>query len=129
MLLDYPYLKSTNTGALVLWNFLWALLQDVNYKHVAMSVATLNSPFIITSLHLHRWTSFVELKFRIVDCELLAKKWGTVKQNQAMDWNKIRKVGNTFHVTVYCSILIICLLDSGVVLEEAVDPKVFQGGG
>ena len=32
-------------------------------------------------------------------------------------------------MTVYCSILIICLPDSGVVLEEAVDPRVFQGGG
>ena len=24
----YPYLRLTNTGALVLWNFLWALVQD-----------------------------------------------------------------------------------------------------
>ena len=42
-MLDYPYLKMTNTGALVLWNFLWAVLQDVNYKHVAMSVIPVSS--------------------------------------------------------------------------------------
>ena len=30
----FPMLKTTNTGSLVLWNFLWALLQDENYKRV-----------------------------------------------------------------------------------------------
>ena len=36
LLVLYPYLKMTNTGALVLWNFLWALLQDNSYRHVAV---------------------------------------------------------------------------------------------
>ena len=34
--IKYPFLKMTNTGALVLWNFLWALLQDSNYIHIAV---------------------------------------------------------------------------------------------
>ena len=34
--IKYPYLKMTNTGALVLWNFLWALLQDPNYTHIVV---------------------------------------------------------------------------------------------
>ena len=30
----FPLLKTTNTGSLVLWNFLWALLQDENYNTI-----------------------------------------------------------------------------------------------
>ena len=30
----FPLLKTTNTGSLVLWNFLWALLQDDNYNNI-----------------------------------------------------------------------------------------------
>lgn len=30
----FPLLKTTNTGSLVLWNFLWALLQDENHKKI-----------------------------------------------------------------------------------------------
>ena len=30
----FPLLKTTNTGSLVLWNFLWALLQDENYNNI-----------------------------------------------------------------------------------------------
>ena len=30
----FPYLKMTNTGSLVLWNFLWALLKDENYNKI-----------------------------------------------------------------------------------------------
>merc|ERR1719481_1153721 len=30
----FPQLKTTNTGSMVLWNFLWALLQDDNYSNI-----------------------------------------------------------------------------------------------
>ena len=30
----FPLLKTTNTGSMVLWNFLWALLQDDNYNNI-----------------------------------------------------------------------------------------------
>merc|ERR1712179_618934 len=67
-------LKTTNTGSLVLWNFLWALLQDENYKPVLS------------------WVSFNNLKFRIVNPSMLATLWGKVKQNPSMDWGKIKKI-------------------------------------
>jgi len=70
----YPHLKMTNTGSLVLWNFLWALLQDANYKQIAI------------------WESVCDLKFRIVDPAKLSKLWGEIKQNQTMDWTKISKI-------------------------------------
>jgi len=70
----FPLLKTTNTGSLVLWNFLWALLQDENYKPVLS------------------WVSFNNLKFRIVNPSMLATLWGKVKQNPSMDWRKIKKI-------------------------------------
>jgi len=70
----YPHLKMTNTGSLVLWNFLWALLQDANYKKIAI------------------WESVCDLKFRIVDPAKLSQLWGKIKQNQTMDWTKISKI-------------------------------------
>eukprot|EP00092_Neocalanus_flemingeri_P098202 GFUD01125217.1.p1 GENE.GFUD01125217.1~~GFUD01125217.1.p1 ORF type:complete len:441 (-),score=134.21 GFUD01125217.1:58-1194(-) len=70
----FPHLKTTNTGSLVLWNFLWALLQDSNHDQA------------IT------WISFPSLKFRIVNPSLLATMWGQVKQNPSMDWLKIKKI-------------------------------------
>ena len=30
----FPYLKQTNTGTLVLWNFLWAILEN-NHTNIA----------------------------------------------------------------------------------------------
>ena len=33
-----------------------------------------------------------DLRFKIVNSTLLAKKWGQVKHSQAMGWNKIKKV-------------------------------------
>jgi len=72
--IKYPYLKMTNTGALVLWNFLWALLQDANYTHITV------------------WYSVVDLQFKIVNSSLLAKQWGIVKRNHSMDWRKIKKI-------------------------------------
>ena len=30
----FPLLKTTNTGSLVLWNFLWALLQDEKHSKI-----------------------------------------------------------------------------------------------
>jgi len=70
----FPLLKTTNTGSLVLWNFLWALLQDENYNTILS------------------WVSFNNLKFRIVNPSMLATFWGKVKQNPAMDWGKIKKI-------------------------------------
>jgi len=70
----FPLLKTTNTGSLVLWNFLWALLQDENYKAIL------------------RWVSFNNLKFRVVNPSMLATFWGKVKKNPAMDWGKIKKI-------------------------------------
>merc|ERR1719186_898011 len=59
----FPHLKTTNSGSLVLWNFLWALLQDENYKKIVT------------------WVSFSNLKFCIVNPSMLATFWGQVKQN------------------------------------------------
>jgi len=70
----FPLLKTTNTGSLVLWNFLWALLQDENYNKILS------------------WVSFNNLKFRIVNPSMLAICWGKVKKNPAMDWGKIKKI-------------------------------------
>merc|ERR1719186_2317804 len=70
----FPHLKTTNSGSLVLWNFLWALLQDGNYKKIVT------------------WVSFPNLKFCIVNPSMLATLWGQVKQNPSMDWSKIKKI-------------------------------------
>merc|ERR1719158_2287106 len=70
----FPLLKTTNTGSLVLWNFLWAILQDEKHK------------MIMT------WISFSDLQFRIVNPSMLANLWGKVKQNPTMDWGKIKKI-------------------------------------
>jgi len=70
----FPLLKTTNTGSLVLWNFLWALLQDENHKKIVS------------------WISFPDLKFCIVNPSMLATVWGQVKQNPSMDWEKIKKI-------------------------------------
>jgi len=70
----FPFLKTTNTGSLVLWNFLWAILQDEKHK------------MIMT------WISFSDLQFRIVNPSMLANLWGKVKQNPTMDWGKIKKI-------------------------------------
>merc|ERR1719427_1575018 len=70
----FPHLKTTNSGSLVLWNFLWALLKDENYKKIAT------------------WVSFPNLRFRIVNPSMLAPLWGQVKQNPSMDWFKIKKI-------------------------------------
>merc|ERR1719186_2519025 len=70
----FPHLKTTNSGSLVLWNFLWALLQDENYKKIVS------------------WVSFPNLKFCIVNPSMLATLWGQVKQNPSMDWSKIKKI-------------------------------------
>jgi len=70
----FPHLKMTNTGSLVLWNFLCALLKDDNYKKIVT------------------WISFPGMKFRIVNPSLLATLWGQVKQNPSMDWCKIQKI-------------------------------------
>lgn len=48
----YPHLRLTNTGALVLWNFLWALLQDINKRSIV------------------RWVSVSDLEFQIVSKSL-----------------------------------------------------------
>ena len=34
---EFPYLRLTNTGALVLWNFLWALVQDHRQRCIVRS--------------------------------------------------------------------------------------------
>ena len=70
----YPHLRLTNTGALVLWNFLWALVQDSNNQEVV------------------RWVSVTDRKFQIVNKSLLVKAWGKVKNHPGMDWNKVRKI-------------------------------------
>jgi len=70
----FPMLKTTNTGSLVLWNFLWALLQDEKHSKIVT------------------WISFQELKFRIVSPDMLATFWGKVKENPSMDWQKIKKI-------------------------------------
>jgi len=70
----FPMLKTTNTGSLVLWNFLWALLQDEKHSKIVT------------------WISFQDLKFRIVSPDMLATFWGKVKQNPSMDWQKIKKI-------------------------------------
>merc|ERR1712096_337299 len=70
----FPHLKTTNSGSLVLWNFLWALLKDENYKKIVI------------------WVSFSNLKFCIVNPAMLATVWGQVKQNPSMDWSKIKKI-------------------------------------
>eukprot|EP00092_Neocalanus_flemingeri_P098080 GFUD01125070.1.p1 GENE.GFUD01125070.1~~GFUD01125070.1.p1 ORF type:complete len:432 (-),score=144.72 GFUD01125070.1:123-1418(-) len=70
----FPHLKTTNTGSVVLWNFLWALLKDENQKKVVT------------------WISFTKLNFRIVSPSQLATTWGQVKQDPSMDWSKINKI-------------------------------------
>merc|ERR1719186_1458093 len=70
----FPYLKNTNTESLVLWDFLWALLKDENYKKTVT------------------WVSFSNLKFSIVNPFMLATLFGQVKQNPNMDWSKIKKI-------------------------------------
>jgi len=70
----YPYLRLTNTGALVLWNFLWALVQDN------------------TNAAIVRWVSITNLEFQIVDKIALAEMWGRAKRHRGMDWNKVRKI-------------------------------------
>jgi len=70
----FPQLKTTTTGSLVLWNFLWALLKDDNYKTIVS------------------WVSFSSLKFCIMNPTLLATLWGQVKDNPSMDWPKIKKI-------------------------------------
>jgi len=70
----FPHLKTTNSGSLVLWNFLWALLKDEKYKKIVT------------------WVSFSNLKFCIVNPAMLATLWGQVKQNPSMDWSKIKKI-------------------------------------
>jgi len=70
----FPHLKTTNSGSLVLWNFLWALLKDEKYKKIVT------------------WVSFSNLKFCIVNPGMLATLWGQVKQNPSMDWSKIKKI-------------------------------------
>merc|ERR1719186_1567372 len=70
----FPYLKNTNTGSLVLWDFLWALLKDENYKKTVT------------------WVSFPHLKFSIVNPSLLATLFGQVKQDPSMDWIKIKNI-------------------------------------
>ena len=70
----YPYLRLTNTGALVLWNFLWALVQDN------------------TNAAIVRWVSITNLEFQIVDKMALAEMWGRAKRHRGMDWNKVRKI-------------------------------------
>jgi len=70
----FPHLRITNNGSLVLWNFIWALLKDENYKKIVT------------------WVSFPNLKFRIVNPSMLATLWGQVKQNPSMDWSKIKKI-------------------------------------
>merc|ERR1719186_519949 len=69
-----PYLKNTNTESLVLWDFLWALLKDENYKKTVI------------------WVSLPHLKFSIVNPSSLATLFGEVKQNPSMDWSKIKKI-------------------------------------
>merc|ERR1719186_988481 len=70
----FPHLKNTNTESLVLWDFLWALLKDENYKKTVT------------------WVSFPHLKFSIVNPSSLATLFGQVKQNPTMDWSKIKKI-------------------------------------
>lgn len=70
----YPHLRLTNTGALVLWNFLWALVQDDNNAAIV------------------RWVSVTDLEFQIVNKGLLAETWGKAKNLHGMDWNKVRKI-------------------------------------
>ena len=70
----YPHLRLTSTGALVLWNFLWALVQDD------------------TNAAIVTWVSAPNLEFQIVNRSLLAEAWGKAKGHQGMDWNKIRKI-------------------------------------
>ena len=70
----YPHLRLTNTGALVLWNFLWALVQDD------------------TNAAIVRWVSVADLEFQIVNKGLLAETWGKAKNLHGMDWNKVRKI-------------------------------------
>merc|ERR1719186_1347597 len=70
----FPYLKNTNTESLVLWDFLWALLNDQNHKKTVT------------------WVSFPRLKFSIVTPSSLATLFGQVKQNPSMKWSKIKKI-------------------------------------
>ena len=52
-------------------------------------------------LLLARWVSVEDLRFKIVNSTLLAKKWGQVKHSQAMGWNKIKKVKQKKVLSIY----------------------------
>jgi len=99
--IKYPYLKMTNTGALVLWNFLWALLQDANYTHITV------------------WYSVVDLQFKIVNSNLLAKQWGIVKRNHSMDWRKIKKILDLY---LRKNLIRVCS-EEGMVYQFLIVPK------
>ena len=75
----YPYLRLTNTGALVLWNFLWALVQD-----------NINAAIV-------RWVSITNLEFQIADKMALAEMWGRAKRHRGMNWTKLRKILDLYH--------------------------------
>jgi len=70
----FPYLRTTDMGSIVLWNFLWALLADHNYQGII------------------NWIDRPTLKFRVLHPQALARLWGTVKKNRAMNWDKLMKV-------------------------------------
>jgi len=70
----FPMVKSTSSGSLVLWNFLWALLHDKHFNNVI------------------KWISSDEGSFYICDHHMLAFLWGQIKENPTMNWEKIDKV-------------------------------------
>jgi len=70
----FPHLRTTDMGSIVLWNFLWALLADNNYQGII------------------KWIDRPTLSFRVLQPEALARLWGTVKKNRAMNWGKLMKV-------------------------------------
>jgi len=70
----FPHLRTTDMGSIVLWNFLWALLADDNYQGII------------------KWIDRPTLSFRVLQPQALARLWGTVKKNRAMNWEKLMKV-------------------------------------
>jgi len=74
----FPHLRTTDMGSIVLWNFLWALLADNNYKGII------------------RWIDRSSLQFEVVHPLALAKLWGTIKKNKTMNWQKLIKVINLY---------------------------------
>jgi len=70
----FPYLEATDMGTIVLWNFLWALLKDSNYRQVL------------------RWIDQPTLKFEVIQPQDLARLWGIVKKNTSMNLDKLMKV-------------------------------------